>query len=133
MNDVTKSFSLQECPFCSLNNHGELIINVKNAYAIYDKFPVNQGHALIIPKRHVRDYFELSFEEQMACWDLTNKVKIILDQKYQPDGYTIGINNLFAAGQTIPHVHVHLIPRFLGDVEHPYGGVRGVIPDKKEY
>jgi diadenosine tetraphosphate (Ap4A) HIT family hydrolase len=124
---------MQECPFCSLNNQCEIIIIEQIAYAIYDKFPVNPGHALIIPKSHVKDYFELSFEEQMACWDLINKVKKILDQKYQPDGYTIGINNLFAAGQTIPHVHFHLIPRFIGDVEHPHGGVRSVIPDKKEY
>ena len=121
------------CPFCSLYENTEIITETQLAYAIYDKFPVNPGHSLVIPRRHVKDYFELTPEEQNACWELLNQLKVILDLKYRPDAYNIGINNLFAAGQTVPHVHIHLIPRFIGDVERPHGGVRGVIPQHKEY
>ena len=103
------------------------------AYAVYDKFPVNPGHCLVISRKHVADYFDLSPDEQIACWDLINHLKQFLDSKFHPDNYNIGINNLYAAGQTIPHVHIHLIPRYKGDVNRPEGGIRGVIPDRKEY
>ena len=121
------------CPFCSPGIHSELIIESELVFAIYDKYPVTPGHALIIPRRHEKDYFGLSAEEQESCWRLLQWVKDIVQQKYKPDGYNIGINNLYAAGQTVSHVHIHLIPRYLGDVERPQGGVRGVIPSKKEY
>jgi len=121
------------CLFCSLDENTEIITETQLAYAIYDKFPVNPGHSLVIPKRHVKDYFKLTPKEQNACWKLLNQLKGILDLKYGPDAYNIGINNLFAAGQTVPHVHIHLIPRYIGDIERPHGGVRGVIPEKKDY
>ena len=94
---------------------------------------MNNGHALIIPKKHVSNYFELSFKEQSACWFVLNSVQKIIQEKFNPDGFNIGININETAGQTVPHVHIHLIPRYNGDVEIPRGGVRGVIPDKKEY
>jgi len=121
------------CPFCSLNENKRIITETKLAFAIYDRFPVNPGHSLVIPFRHVTDYFMLSAEEQHACWELVNQLKEIIDLEYRPDGYNIGINNMCAAGQTVPHVHIHLIPRYNGDVKRPHGGVRGVIPEKKEY
>lgn len=121
------------CPFCNLDSQRELIIESPDAYSIYDRFPVSNGHALIIPKRHCSDYFELSVEEQSACWSMVNAVKEILVQKYDPDGFNIGINVNKPAGQTVLHVHIHLIPRYKGDVKDPEGGVRGVIPEKKNY
>lgn len=121
------------CHFCNQDVNTGIIEETQLAYAIYDKFPVNIGHALIFPKRHVQDYFGLTNEEQRSCWELVNHIKDKLDSEYNPDGYNIGINNLFAAGQTIPHVHIHLIPRYQGDVDRPHGGIRGVIPERKEY
>jgi diadenosine tetraphosphate (Ap4A) HIT family hydrolase len=102
-------------------------------YPIYDKFPEINGHALLIPKRHCADYFELSSKEQSACWSLVNTVKQILKEKFIRDGFNIGINVNKEAGQTIDHVHIHLIPRYKGDVKDPEGGVRGVIPEKRNY
>lgn len=121
------------CPFCSPDSKLELISETATAYAIYDKYPVNKGHALIIPKRHVADYFEISFKEQAACLLLLNHVKEIVKATYNPDGFNVGINIGVKAGQTVPHVHIHLIPRYKGDVKEPRGGVRGVIPSKQSY
>ena len=123
----------QDCPFCNPDSERELIVESATAYAIYDKFPVNDGHALIIPKRHCEDYFELTFKEQAACLFMMNKVKEIVLSKFKPDGFNIGINVGEKAGQTVHHVHIHLIPRYNGDVEEPRGGVRGVIPNKQKY
>jgi diadenosine tetraphosphate (Ap4A) HIT family hydrolase len=122
-----------DCPFCNPDSERELIVESATAYAIYDKFPVSEGHALIIPKRHCLDYFDLTFKEQAACIFMQNKVKEILTARFNPDGFNIGINIGESAGQTVHHVHIHLIPRYKGDVEEPKGGVRGVIPNKQKY
>lgn len=122
-----------DCPFCNPEPEREIILESATAYALYDKYPVNPGHALIIPKRHCPDYFQLTFKEQSACWFILNKVKEIIDNNNRPAGYNTGINISKAAGQTIPHVHIHLIPRYEGDVENPEGGIRGVRPEKKLY
>ena len=119
------------CPFCNLER--EKISESELSFAIYDGFPVNEGHALIIPKRHTANYFDLSLEEQIDCIELLNRVKLIVQEKYNPAGFNVGININEAAGQTVPHVHIHLIPRYEGDVEEPRGGVRGVVPDKRKY
>lgn len=123
----------KNCIFCNPSTDRELILESATAYAIYDKFPVNKGHALIIPKKHCSDYFDLTFREQSACWYMLNKVKKIVSEKFNPDGFNIGINVNTSAGQTIPHVHIHLIPRFWGDIENPIGGVRNIIPSKGNY
>lgn len=122
-----------DCPFCNPDSERELIVESATVYAIYDKFPVNNGHALIIPKKHCSDYFDLTFKEQSACIFMVNKVKEILEKQFKPDGFNVGININETAGQTVSHVHIHLIPRYKGDVENPRGGVRGVIPDKQKY
>ena len=122
-----------DCPFCNPDAKRELILESATAFAIFDKFPVSNGHALIIPKKHCSDYFELTFKEQSACWFMLNKVKEILKKKFNPDGFNVGININESAGQTVPHVHIHLIPRYKGDVENPRGGVRGVIPERRNY
>ncbi len=121
------------CPFCILESNRDIIIENENAFAIFDKFTVSNGHLLIIPKLHFSSYFELDSEIQSACWDLVNQGKQLLEKKYSPEGFNIGVNINESAGQTVPHVHIHLIPRYSGDVSNPKGGVRGVIPSKKEY
>ena len=119
-----------ECPFC---NPGEVVIKNDLAYAIYDKYPVSPGHILIITHRHVESYFDTLKEEREAIDSLVEKCKELIDGKHSPDGYNIGVNCGSTAGQTIFHVHVHLIPRYSGDMEDPRGGVRGVIPEKMKY
>jgi len=122
-----------ECPFCNPDSERELLLESATAYAMFDKFPVSKGHTLIIPKKHCADYFELSFKEQSACWFMLNKIKEILKEKLNPDGFNVGINIGESAGQTVSHVHIHLIPRFIGDVKEPRGVVRGIISGKKNY
>jgi len=121
------------CPFCTQETGREIIAESSSAYAIFDRYPVSPGHALIIPRRHCSDYFALSAAEQSACWELVNQVKQILTDKFHPAGFNIGINVGEPAGQTIPHAHIHLIPRYPNDVPDPEGGIRGVIPEKRKY
>jgi diadenosine tetraphosphate (Ap4A) HIT family hydrolase len=123
----------KDCPFCLNNLTSEILLENNFSYAIYDKFPVSKGHILIIPKQHNSNYFDLSLEEQKECLILLNNAKKIIDKEFKPDGYNIGININKDAGQTIWHAHIHLIPRYGGDVEEPRGGVRGVIPSKRNY
>lgn len=120
----------QICPFC----HPEGVLFENDlAYACPDRFPVNPGHLLIIPRRHVADFFLTSEGEKAALLSLLDEAKHRVDGQYAPAGYNIGINVGEAAGQTIFHVHLHLIPRYRGDVENPRGGVRGVIPARQSY
>ncbi|MBM3454019.1 MAG: HIT family protein [Bacteroidetes bacterium] len=121
------------CPFCTLPSNRAMIAKSVMAYAIFDKFPVSKGHALVIPARHCANYFDLTLEEQTDCLVLLNEVKAILQKQFNPDGFNVGINIHAAAGQTVPHAHIHLIPRYQGDVQQPRGGVRGVIPGKQSY
>ena len=116
-------------PFLNL----EKIIENENAFAIYDGFPVSKGHVLVIPKRVVAEIFDLNNEEYSSCFNLVKDVKKILEEKFKPDGFNIGINNGEKAGQTIFHAHIHVIPRYSGDVDNPRGGVRHVIPGKGDY
>lgn len=116
---------MEECIFCKLEDR-EVIAENQLAAAFYDKFPVNRGHVLIVPKRHVEDYFKATKEEICAINDLIFEVKEIIDQKFKPDGYNIGVNVGSPAGQTIFHLHFHLIPRYKGDVPDPRGGVRKI-------
>lgn len=121
------------CPFCKLDADRHIITESATAYAIYDKYPVSEGHALVIPKRHIASYFEISTKEQIACWLIINRVQEIVQKKYRPQGFNIGINIGKVAGQTVNHAHIHLIPRYEGDVDAPKGGIRGVIPGKQRY
>ena len=118
------------CPFCADQNG---VLRNKLAYARADNFAVSAGHMLIIPYRHVASFFALTSPERQAMMDLLVKAPEFVEQKHRPDGYNIGINVGEAAGQTIAHVHIHLIPRYKGDVPNPRGGVRGVIPGKQDY
>ncbi len=120
-------------PFFTDKEPRELIYESGTAFSFFDKYPVSKGHALVVPKRLISNYFDITIKEQMACWMMVNKIKGMLQNKYNPDGFNIGINVSEAAGQTVPHCHIHIIPRYSGDVEQPRGGVRGVIPGKKNY
>ena len=111
------------CVFCKYPE-ADYIIENELAFAIYDKFPVNEGHMLVIPKRHFASYFKATQKEIMAIFDLTKKCKKILETEYNPDGYNIGFNVNYAGGQTVMHLHQHIIPRYEGDVENPRGGIR---------
>ncbi len=124
---------MNNCPFCTPDADRELLTESATAYAILDKYPVSPGHALIIPKKHIADYFELSTHVKTALWIMTDRVKDLLTERFHPHGFNVGINVGSVAGQTVPHVHIHIIPRYAGDVENPRGGVRGVIPDKRNY
>jgi len=100
---------------------------------IRDAFPVSPGHALIIPKRHIASFFETNEEERKAMLEALDQTKEIFDRELKPDGYNIGINEGLTAGQTIMHLHIHLIPRYKGDSSDPRGGIRWIFPDKARY
>ena len=122
----------KDCPFCSIPT-AEIVIDAPLAFAKADGYPVSKGHALIIPRRHVLTFFETTDEERTAMMKLLDDAKAMLDKQYKPDGYNIGINNGAAAGQTVMHLHIHLIPRYAGDRPDPRGGVRWVVPEKAAY
>jgi diadenosine tetraphosphate (Ap4A) HIT family hydrolase len=121
------------CLFCNIEESG-LTDENHLAYASYDSYPVTDQHCLIIPKRHVKDYFDLTEEEIVACDQLIKKIKKEIEIKNPlVKGFNIGTNSGKVAGQSIMHCHIHLIPRREGDVENPQGGVRSVIPLKQHY
>jgi len=122
---------MNDCVFC--NNNFDIIYEDELVFAMYDKYPVSKGHILIIPKVHVSTYFDASIKIRKSIDKALFELKDLLDKEYSPDGYNIGINNGYVSGQTIFHLHVHLIPRYNGDVKDPTGGVRGVIPSKQKY
>ena len=123
---------MTSCVFCEFPPTADLPRN-ELAYTRYDKYPVTPGHLLVIPFRHVSNYFEVTAEEKQSLWALVEEAKLFLDRQYAPAGYNIGINVGVEAGQTVMHLHLHLIPRYRGDVADPRGGVRGVIPAKQNY
>lgn len=127
-----KNIRPPDCPFCNLDNTRITLSNV-HAIAIYDGFPVSPGHCLIVPKRHTASFFEATREEQAALLDLLTEMQQILKVERTPDGFNIGINVGEAAGQTVMHLHIHLIPRYAGDQPDPRGGVRWIFPEKADY
>ena len=127
---------INNCPFCGIENKvdkSRIIYEDSTWIAIEDGYPVSKGHTLLIPKRHCKTYFDLNYLELVSVGVTIGIVKMMLDTKYKPNGYNIGVNCGEASGQTIPHCHIHIIPRYNGDMEDPRGGVRGVIPSKQKY
>lgn len=121
-----------KCPFCNLPKE-RIFLSNEFGYAIRDGFPVSTGHTLIIPNRHISSWFEATDEERQELFQLLSLAKEVLDDELSPDGFNIGINDGPTAGQTVPHLHIHLIPRYQNDIEDPRGGVRWVIPNKAKY
>lgn len=124
---------MEDCIFCKEFDKDKIVYEDGTWIAILDNYPVSEGHTLLIPKRHCETYFDLNFIELESVGVTIGVIKRLLDTKYKPDGYNIGVNCGKSAGQTIPHCHIHIIPRYDGDVEDPRGGVRGVIPSKQKY
>lgn len=120
------------CPFCDFDNLQVLFEN-EDAIAFYDKYPVQKGHMLIIPKMHKETYFDATNEEMLGIHQLIRKGKEYLEKEYGPDGYNIGVNVSECGGQTVNHLHFHLIPRYRGDVVDPRGGIRKAVPNLVPY
>lgn len=120
------------CPFCTLPDE-RIVESDERVLVVRDGFPVSRGHTLIIPRRHVASFFEVTLEERVALFEQLENAKIALDKEFSPDGFNVGINDGQAAGQTVMHLHIHLIPRYIGDRSDPRGGVRWVIPEKADY
>ena len=129
-------YMIAHCVFCEIQkNEPALRIIAQNKFAIAmsDGFPLTNGHTLLIPKRHIQSFFDITEKERTAIFTLLDIAKKRLDQEYSPDAYNIGINDGEPAGQTVPHLHIHLVPRYKGDVEDPRGGIRWIMPDKADY
>ncbi len=129
---VTGGRQDEACPFCGVDSD-RIVLPSEHGLALLDGFPVSPDHTLVVPRRHVSSLFDLSEEEQADLWRLVSRVRAALRERRSPDGFTIGVNDGAAAGQTVGHAHIHVIPRYAGDVADPRGGVRWVIPERAAY
>jgi len=120
------------CPFCTLPPERIVTAN-ESGWVVLDGYPVSNGHTLVIPRRHIGSFFELAAAERQQLLELLDLSRAELDAELSPQGYNFVINDGPAAGQTVPHLHIHLIPRYTGDMADPRGGVGWVIPDKAKY
>jgi diadenosine tetraphosphate (Ap4A) HIT family hydrolase len=120
------------CLFCELPQK-RIVFSNPQGLVIRDGYPISPGHTLIIPRRHIGSFFEITTKERDNLLELLEEAKRRLDKEFHPDGYNVGINDGPTAGQTIHHLHIHLIPRYKGDREDPRGGVRWIIPEKAKY
>lgn len=124
------------CPFCQFIS-GEIkkpiLFQNDSGFVVRDGFPITDGHTLIIPKHHIGSFFEISQQQRQDLFELVDLAKVDLDKQYNPASYNIGINDGEAAGQTIPHLHIHLIPRYHEEGKDPRGGVRWLVPEKADY
>jgi diadenosine tetraphosphate (Ap4A) HIT family hydrolase len=123
----------QPCPFCNPRPAERIFYEDDLTRGLWDGFPVSPGHALLVPRRHVATWFDATAEEQAALMRALSAARDIAAERHRPDGYNVGINVGEAAGQTVFHLHIHLIPRYSGDVADARGGVRHVIPSKGNY
>ena len=123
---MTRQASHNACIFCDLDR--PVMAENGLARAFLDAYPVSPGHALVVPRRHVRTLFDTTSDEYGACFALARVVRDMLEAEYEPDGFNLGVNCESAGGQSVWHAHIHLIPRYAGDVDEPLGGVRNVIP-----
>lgn len=124
------------CLFCQIarnEKEAQIVAKFKHCFVMKDRFPVSPGHLLFIPYEHTENWFTASKAVQLDIMEALDQMKSQLDAEYKPDGYNIGANCGNVAGQTVMHLHLHLIPRYAGDMEDPRGGVRGVIPSKQKY
>ncbi|MBX9786969.1 MAG: HIT family protein [Alphaproteobacteria bacterium] len=127
---------IKNCLFCQIGSQKDnpnIIRKFKHCFAIYDKFPVNPGHVLIIPFHHTETWFTATEDIRLDIILALHDMKSHLDHNFSPPGYNMGVNCGLVAGQTVFHLHMHLIPRYVGDMDNPRGGIRGVIPYKQKY
>lgn len=129
---MSKVKPMPTCPFCQPDPNN-ILLECLFTYALWDNYPISVGHVLIVPKRHIPSLFNANLEEQTALLVTLDQARQRLNQTYHPDGYNIGINDGKTAGQTIPHLHIHLIPRYQGDCQDPRGGIRWIFPEKAKY
>jgi diadenosine tetraphosphate (Ap4A) HIT family hydrolase len=129
---MTAVVNHKPCLFCTLPP-SRIVEENEHAVLILDGYPVSPGHSLVIPRRHIGSFFDATLDERLALLELLDRAKTLVSEQHEPAGYNIGINDGAAAGQTIGHLHVHLIPRYHGDQDDPRGGVRRVIPEKADY
>ncbi len=122
----------KKCIFCSFRDE-RIIGECEHTITFIDTYPATPGHTLVVPKRHFASFFEATEDELLAIGKAIQKAKLTLDKEFAPDGYNIGINVGEAAGQSVHHLHVHLMPRYKGDVEDPRGGVRWILKNKANY
>ncbi len=122
------------CPFCAVPE-GDRILENELVIGFFDRFPVSPGHVLLVTRRHVASWFEAGEEERAALMRGVDEAVRLIEAtaERRPDGYNVGFNTGEAAGQTVMHLHVHVIPRYLGDVDDPRGGVRGAVPHRRIY
>ena len=124
---------MDNCPFCNIIGK-KLLIDISKYWVVFeDEYPVSPGHCLIVPNRHVESILELTADELKALYEVIVNIRHYIKIVHNPDGFNIGVNEGRAAGQTVSHLHIHVIPRYNGDMEDPRGGVRGVIPEKQKY
>lgn len=123
----------EQCPFCRSITEHDVVFENKLAVVLEDFYPVNPGHMLVVPRRHEGDFIALTFQEQCSMMELMRDAVWALRDGRDAEGFTIGVNAGEVAGQTIDHAHMHIIPRYRGDVPDPRGGVRWVVPDRAKY
>jgi diadenosine tetraphosphate (Ap4A) HIT family hydrolase len=128
-----KSSPNSDCPFCLRLREGRIETDDFLSALFADDHPLTPGHRLVVPKRHVADYFALTEDERWSLWEMVEEAKRRLDGEHHPGGYNLGVNVGAVGGQTVPHVHIPVIPRYQGDREDPRGGVRWIIPEKARY
>jgi diadenosine tetraphosphate (Ap4A) HIT family hydrolase len=124
---------MASCPFCEKIVRRDFWFESELAVAFPDAFPLTPGHTLIVPRRHETDFFKLTEQEEQAIWRIMRVARKELEARFAPHGYNLGVNVGAPAGQTVDHVHIHLIPRYIGDVDEPRGGIRWIIPAKAPY
>ena len=120
------------CPFCGVDSDS-ILRESGHGYALRDRYPVSPGHTLIVPTEHVATLYDLPRKAQADLWELVATTRASLAEELDPDGFNIGVNDGAAAGQTVAHAHIHVIPRYDGDVDDPRGGIRWVIPERAAY
>jgi diadenosine tetraphosphate (Ap4A) HIT family hydrolase len=124
---------MADCPFCERINAGGALLADQFCAVIRDAFPLNPGHCLIVPRRHVSSFFDMTEAERSDLFALVPQVKALIEESNVPAGYNLGMNIGALAGQTIGHAHLHVIPRYLGDVDDPRGGIRNIISVRARY
>jgi len=120
-----------DCIFCNLDR--SILVQSELSLAFFDGFPVSKGHSLVVPRRHVLSIWDMTAEEYADAFNVVRQVKDILERKFRPQGFNVGVNCGEVAGQSVWHAHIHVIPRYTGDVPSPKGGVRNIMPGKGRY